>query len=215
MKKLAFITAIAACSLLLTGCVTGRRTIELPITQVGGSTGAKGAIFLSAVEDARVFENKPKEASTPSVDGDVNSLTKEQLATMIGRQRNGYGKALGDIGLNPGDTVVKRTRLLLEEGLRRRGYTVTDNATDPDTMSVKIEQFWAWFTPGMWVISFDANVACKITITRGGTTKTITVRGYANNKGQVASNANWQLAYQKAFDDFLAKLDTELAQAGL
>lgn len=215
MKKSIVILATSLACLLLSGCVTGRRSIDLPVPQLGGGAGAKGAIFVGAIEDARVFENRPKDASTPSIKGDVNSMSKAQLATMIGRQRNGYGKAMGDIELATGDTVMQRTRSLLEEGLRRRGYAVASEATSADTMTVKIEEFWAWFTPGMWTVSFDANVACKITLTRGGTTRTISVKGYANNKGQVASDANWQLAYRKAFDDFLAKLDVALAEAGL
>ena len=211
-RKLLLLAASLAC-LLFSGCVIGRRTIDLPVTQLDGS-GTKGSIFVGTVEDARTFQNKPKDASTPSIDGDVNATSKEQLSQMIGRQRNGYGMAMGDIALSAGDSVVKRTRALLEEGLRRHGYTITAEASG-DAATVKIDEFWAWFTPGMWAVSFEANVACKITLTRGGTATTITVRGYALNKGQVASDANWQLAYSRAFNDFLANLETELSKAGL
>ena len=30
----------------------------------------------------------------------------------------------------------------------------------------------------------------------------------------MASDANWQLAYQRAFQDFLSKLDSKLVEAG-
>jgi hypothetical protein len=43
----------------------------------------------------------------------------------------------------------------------------------------------------------------------------LTIRGYGINKGQVARDANWQLAYQRAFEDFLTKSSAELRNAGL
>lgn len=48
-----------------------------------------------------------------------------------------------------------------------------------------------------------------------GRTKTFAVRGNRRNNGQAASDANWQLACRRAFEDFLPKLDDELANAGL
>jgi hypothetical protein len=34
---------------------------------------------------------------------------------MIGRQRNGFGKAMGDMALPADDSVTKRTRLLVAD----------------------------------------------------------------------------------------------------
>ena len=217
IRLLKITTALAALcsSLFLTGCVVGRRTVDLPVTQLGGTAPSKGSIYVGEIADARHFENKPKDASTPSIDGDVNAVGKEQLGTMIGRQRNTYGKAMGDIALPAGDSVAKRARALVEEGLRRHGYAIATDAATPNTATVQIDEFWAWFTPGMWTISFESNISCKLTITKDGVAKTFTVRGYAINKGQVASDANWQLAYRKAFDDFLEKLVVELKKNDL
>lgn len=215
MKKPLVIIVSSLICLFASGCVVGRRTVALPVNSLGSAGGAKGAIFVSNVDDARVFENQPKNASTPSIDGDVTKISQDQRAQMIGRQRNTYGKAMGDIALPEGDSVTKRARALLEEGLRRHGYAIASEATAANTATVKINEFWAWFTPGMWAITFEANVACQITITVGGKSTTLTVRGYALNKGQVASDANWQLAYRKAFDDFLNNLEAELGRAGL
>jgi hypothetical protein len=110
---------------------------------------------------------------------------------------------------------LKRARALVEEGLRRRGYTIANDPSSAGTATMAIDEFWAWFTPGMWSVSFEAHVACQITITQNGGAKKLTVKGYGRNQGQVASDANWQLAYQRAFGDFFTNLDTALGNAGL
>jgi len=208
------IIALAAC-LITSGCVTGRRTVSLPVTPVTGPGATKGAIFVGAIEDHRGFQNKPSVASIPSIDGDVTKVAKAQLATMIGRQRNAYGKAMGDIALPDGDSVMQRMQALLEAGLKRHGYSISATATAANTATAKITEFWAWCTPGMWSVPFEANVACDFTLSHGGVTTDLMVRGHGRNQGQVASDANWQLAYQRAFDDFLADLNTQLDKAGL
>jgi hypothetical protein len=215
MKNHTLVIAALLSCLLGSGCVTGRRTVGLPVGHVPGTGASKGSLYLGSIEDQRTFQNKPADASTPSVDGDVTKCSKEELATMIGRQRNGYGRALGDIALPPGESVLTRTRALMEEGLKRRGFTIANDPASMGTATVKIDEFWAWFTPGMWTVSFQANVVCQVTVAREGVAKKLVVKGYGRNQGQVASDANWQLAYTRAFDDFLANLEVALSGAGL
>jgi hypothetical protein len=93
--------AIAALS-SQAGCVTGRRTFELPIAAHEVPAANKGRVYIGAVTDDRQFENRPSEPSTPSIDGDVTKLSAAQKDQMIGRQRNGFGKAMGDIALAQG-----------------------------------------------------------------------------------------------------------------
>jgi hypothetical protein len=215
MKRFIVFSALAAASLVFSGCVTGRRIVDLPVAQLSSGQATKGSIFVGEVADTRHFENSPKHPSTPSVNGDVNTMSKEQLGVMIGRQRNAYGAAMGDIALPPVDSVERRSRAVVEEGLRRHGYSISSDPSTANTASVQVDAFWAWGTPGFAAISFEANLLCKITIKRGDITKTLIVRGYGLNKGPVASNGNWQLAYTRAFDDFMANLDKELSVAGL
>jgi hypothetical protein len=85
------IIALLSC-LLSSGCVTGRRTVDLPVSLVPGTGTSKGSLYIASVEDQRAFQNKPSNPSIPSIDGDVTKCSKDQLATMIGRQRNGYGR---------------------------------------------------------------------------------------------------------------------------
>lgn len=215
MKNLkGIILSVLVCS-LFSGCVVGRRTVALSVpTAAPAGFASKGTVVVKKISDDRRFENKPASPSTPSVDGDVNSLSPEQKKTFIGRQRNGYGKAMGDIAMPAGQNVEDRTFELIREGFARRGYTVTAQGDGKDTMEVSIDEFWAWFTPGFWAVSFDSTIACKLTIRRGDQTQTITVKGHGVNVGQVASDANWALAYTRGFEEFLKNLDAELAKAG-
>jgi len=216
MRRVTLVSAaLLGCLVFASGCAVGRRTLPRNVPQTTGIGTAKGTGFIGEVADGRHFENKPQLPSVPSIDGDVTKASKEQLANVIGRQRNTYGGALGDIGLPDHDTVMNRTRLLIEEGFRRKGYAIGTDPTSATTATVVIDEFWAWITPGMWSLSFEANVACRITLKKDGNAKTLNIRGYAINKGQAATNPNWEKAYQAAFAEFLARLDAELTNAGL
>jgi hypothetical protein len=217
MKKLLIVSAlISLIGAFQTGCVVGRRTIALPIPAATTAAPAqKGTIYLEAVTDDRRFENKPAQPSTPSIDGDVNAISAEQRNMMIGRQRGGFGNAMGDIALPSGESVQKRTTALFEEALKRRGYALTTDAAVANKASISIKEFWAWFTPGMWSVSFEARISCVLSVKTAAGAKEITVTSQSYNGGQVASDANWRIAYERAFEDFLKKLDTELATVGL
>jgi len=212
MKKIT-VLALLITALLASGCVTGRRVVALNIPAGTVVEATKGNIDIVQTIDARKFENKPSSPSTPSVDGDVNAMSKDQLKTMIGRQRNGYGAAMGDIQLAGGSNIEMEAQKLVAEGLKRRGYTT--NKAPGNNAVVKVEEFWAWFTPGFAAVTFESRLRCAITLTVNGTKKDLVVNGHGVNKGQVASDANWQLAYSRAFEDFLKNFDSALAGAGL
>lgn len=212
MKKYLLLLA-AASALFNSGCVMGRRTVDLSIPHAASYPAAQGAVTIGKIEDKRVFANKPSDPSTPSIDGDVTQMDAATKAVMIGRQRNGYGHAMGDIGLPQGRSVEVLTRELLTESLNRSGYSV-GKASDK-TVDAEINEFWAWFTPGMFSVSFESRVYCTLTVKRKSDAKTVVIRGYGINKGQVASDDNWQLAYQRAFEDFLSKSSAQLKAAGL
>ena len=214
MNKYIVIFAVAT-ALLSSGCVVGRRTVDLTIPQATEYPSARDSISIGQVRDQRQFENEPRDPSTPSVDGNVTRLDSDTKTSMIGRQRNGFGKAMGDIALPKDRSVILLTRELLIESLRRNGYSVAGAESSDNSVDVDIDEFWAWFSPGMWSVSFEARVYCTLAVRRKADSKTVVIRGYGINKGQVASDENWQLAYQRAFEDFLAKSVSELKNTGL
>jgi len=213
---------VGAAIVLQAGCVTGHRTLDLPPTAapVGASAAAtpavQGLVYLASVTDDRKFENKPDEPSTPSIDGDVTKMSAQDKDRMIGRQRNTFGHAMGDIMLPPGDSVTKRVRGLVEEGLRRDGYQVSSDPNAPNSVALSINEFWAWTTPGFWALTFEAKIQCTLTVNNGnGSARTLSVKGYGKNSGQVAKDANWQDAYKPAFEDFISNLSQQVGQLGL
>ncbi len=213
--KTRYTIGLLAGVMLLTGCVTGSRDIDLAAPEYQSNKQMEGLVYIGNIEDSRKFEAKPSNPSTPSVKGNLASASKDKLSTLIGRQRNGFGKAMGDVTLPAGMTVQDEMRELLTQGLESRGYTVTDDENAPIKLNVDIDKFWAWFSPGMWAVSFEANLACGLDLVSNDGTKKLDVVGYGLNKGQIASDANWQLAYERAFSDFLKNLDKALDKANL
>jgi uncharacterized lipoprotein YajG len=211
-KRLGFLLVLVS-PLLMSSCVTGRRLVPLSVPNSAKAAETRGSVYIQEVTDARRFENSPSDPSVPSIDGDVFKLTPEVKNVMIGRQRNAWGMAMGDIALPAGSSVTETVRMLLEEAFQRHGYKVTRDPKGARAASVRVDEFWAWFTPGMWSVLFEAKIACAITVTQPSG-KTLTIRGHGENSGQVASNANWQLAYARAIDQFLQNSKGELENAG-
>ena len=187
----------SAAALLFSGCVTGHRSFDIPVATAAGSASTKSDKFaIIEVTDDRHFENKPGDPSTPSIKGDVLSLSPAEKSTFIGRQRNGFGHAAGDIALPSGQTVQAKVSDLLAEGFRRRGYTMSASG-DGVALPIKVEirDFWSWTTPGFFALSFEARLNCKVIINRAGHDVVLEVKGYALNHGQLAKNKNWEEAY--------------------
>lgn len=212
-REVSLTVALIMVCALNAGCVTGRRVIALDVPVSPVVQADKGAISIAKVTDERHFENKPAQASTPSIDGDVTTASREMLDTMIGRQRNTFGQALGDVALAPPETVETQVQALLTEGLKRRGYTVGANSSG-DSVDVTIEEFWAWFRPGFAEIAFEAQIRTLVSITASGQKRTLDVAGHGREEGQVASDEHWQRAYQLAYEDYLKNLNSSLADAG-
>ncbi|MFC7291592.1 hypothetical protein [Hirschia litorea] len=205
---------VAAFALLLGGCVTGTRSVDLAMDSYTNDKTASGEIYIASISDERTFEQKPKEPSTPSVKGTLEDMSKDDLSKLIGRQRNSYGKGMGMVALPEGGTIQNEMRKLLVEGLESRGYTVTDNPSAPIQLAVNISDFWAWFTPGAFVVKFEAIVGSELNFS-GSVDQTISPSARSMNKAQIASDANWRLAYKRAFGIFLEDLDKQLDEAGL
>jgi hypothetical protein len=207
--KFATLALIGFAAVLQAGCVTGQRSFTLSIPTHDNPASTQGKVYIAAVTDDRVFQNKPSDPSTPSIDGDVDKLSPQQKDRMIGRQRNAFGGAMGDIALSADQSVTNRTRLLVEQGLMRRGYQISTDANAPISVTVSIIDFWAWTTPGFWALTFEAKISCNLTVKSASGLHTATVKGYGLNHGQVAKNVNWQEAYEPAFEDFISNFGTQ------
>jgi uncharacterized lipoprotein YajG len=214
--KLPVVAFIGAAILLQTGCVTGRRSFALPVPSHDIPAATQGKVYIASVTDDREFQNKPSDPSIPSINGDVTQLSAQQKGQMIGRQRNSFGKATGDMALPADDSVTKRVRLLVEQGLLRKGYEISGDPGVSRSVTVSVQEFWAWMTPGFVALTFEAKLSCLIAVTDGsGSVHTAIVKGYGLNHGQFAKDVNWQEAFNPAFEDFIANFGTQWENLGL
>jgi hypothetical protein len=213
--KLALIALVGAVVVLQSACVTGRRSLSLPVPSHDIPAATRGNVYIDAVTDDREFQNKPSDPSVPSIDGDVSKLSPQEKDQMIGRQRNTFGKAMGDIALPAGDSVTRRMRLLVEQGLMRKGYEISADPGAAKTVTVSVKEFWAWSTPGFFALTFEAKLSCAISVADAAGVHTTTVKGYGLNHGQVAKDGNWQEAYDPAFEDFISNFGLQWENMGL
>jgi len=193
---------------LLGGCAMTRSytTLTVPSPAATIATNTPKVIVIDAVQDAREFQVDPRDPSVPSLkSGKEYALDANQRKSAIGRKRNGYGMALGDYMLKNGQTVESLTRDLVAATLGSLGYRVertADSAPDAEHVSVTIHQFWAWVTPGFWTATIEAKLGTQLRFTGHNGDKSVEVRGYGRNQIQTGREANWQLAYDRAFKDY-------------
>lgn len=213
-RMLGALAAMAAVAALTTGCATSRSEVKLASPGAAmSSTGTGKVVVIRSVKDERVFEQAPREPSTPSIGLEGTSqATAETKARAIGRKRNTYGQALGDVMLEPGQTVEKVVRENLAAALNQAGFQVKSAESagaNPLMLDVRIKKFWAWLNPGFWAVTVSADVATDITASSGGGTNTVGV--HAEDKRQVVTDGAWIELIDKALQDFRAQAAAKLS----
>lgn len=205
--------------MLLAGCATNRSYMRLDISHSSATvTKPTGkAVVIDAVQDARKFEDDPSDPSVPSLKkGDDYKLDAERRKRAIARKRNSWGRAMGDIVLEDGQTVETLTRDLVTDGFARHGYQVlASNASPPADavhVDVTIDEFWAWFTPGMWTVDMEGKIH---TLIRTSTGVQLDVRAYGKNSGGSGKEANWREAFDRTFRDYAARFDEAFSRSGM
>lgn len=170
MTRLASVVLAAALSLGLAACESGRSTVALapaPLTNPNAGQEVK----ITDVVDARLFEARPRQPSTPSLeDGAIGN--RDLTARAIARKRNGQGLAQGDVVLPEGQTVAKLVGETVANGFRRAGYRVLkagDAGYDKALpISVKIVEFWSWSQTN-FISNFTAHHISRLEIKAPGT----------------------------------------------
>jgi uncharacterized lipoprotein YajG len=197
---------------LLTGCATSRSVVA-PAIDAGRNPAQGVAVRIENVTDARTFQARPPQPDMPSLNeqevGD-RSLT----ARAVGRKRNGFGQALGDIVLPENESVAKVVSNALTKGLRESGYRVLAKGEtgyeQAAPVSARVEQFWAWINPGFAAIRTTA----RIEVALAGNLKPIEggkkVTAEAAESMQIVTENDWLVILNKALDAWIANLKTTL-----
>ena len=195
--KAAAIVVLTGCA-ALAGCATSRSEVKLATPTASAQTAAMPAngktIYIRSVTDQRVFEDDPSNPSIPSLGfGGPEKATADVKARAIGRKRNSFGHAEGDVLLKDGQTVTGVIQTDLTAALEQAGYKVVTNAENATTaaivMDVGIKQFWAWFRPGFWEITLTANISTDLSVQ--GEANPIVVTVQAKQEHMAATDSDW------------------------
>ncbi|HIJ78974.1 MAG: hypothetical protein OEY01_07875 [Desulfobulbaceae bacterium] len=217
MKKITFLFSLFLVHFLVVGCATNRGVVNLQLegSTVSQATNGK-SIFVQSVSDARVFEEAPRSADIPSLGfGGATAASNEIKKRAIARKRNGFGKALGDILLDEGQTVEKVVKDTVCRSFKELGYEVIDDPAkvDKDTIIAKvtIDKFWSWMNPGFWAITLNSEISTKIELKDSSKQIDETIYAKVDGKYQVAGTGNWLEIMQKGLTEYSGKLKAEFS----
>lgn len=156
------------------------------------------------------MKNIQKTQDIPSLGfGGAESSTKELKLRAIGRKRNSFGQALGDILLEPGQTVETVIANTLKRSFTEAGYKVLTNkeniTEDAIVLKVSIEKFWAYMTPGFWAITLSSDISTNIEITQNGI-DTITITVHSEGKYRVGTEGNWMEIIHESLQKYISEV---------
>jgi hypothetical protein len=209
------IAALFMC-VTMVGCATSRSEIELGSPQKissGSVASSRQTAVIRTIKDERVFQQDSRNPSVPSLGFEGSALaTAETKARAVGRKRNTYGKALGDVLLRSGQTVEGVIREYLASALEQAGYQIKSEDVAgplPLLIDVHITQFWSWFLPGFWSITLNTNIATDLDLS--GTAAPVTVSVHAEDSRQVATDSAWVNIIGKALEAYRTQVITKAA----
>jgi len=213
-----FLTLVFAISVLFfTGCATkrGEVALQVPTSKVETAPSNGKQVFINSVVDKRIFEVKPPQPSTPSLDPS-EAQDDTIKARAVGRKRNGYGMALGDILLNENQSVPSVIKTSLKEALVDKGYHVIENKTEITSQTyiadVKIIKFWSWMNMGFWALTISCEIQTDIEFKQEGNPKTYSLHVKAADSFQTGMESNYIEVMQKALKEYSLQVKKEIQE---
>lgn len=206
MFRNSILVCVLAGATLVAGCATSRSEVKLGGTDTASYAVTKSKVILiRSVTDERVFEQSPSEPSTPSLGGEGATLASaDTKARAIGRKRGGFGKALGDVLLENGQTVAGVVRENLTNALKQAGYRTTSNAAEagpaPVIIDVRIKQFWAWIQPGFWALTLHADITTNLEVSGNASPTVVSVN--TQDSRQIVTDSSWIEIVDQALKDY-------------
>ncbi|MBF0384407.1 MAG: flagellar biosynthesis protein [Candidatus Omnitrophica bacterium] len=215
MSRLAKFYFLISFVLLSTGCATNRGFLGIDVP-AGSLTVPNGKqVYIRSITDNRQFQDKPSTPDIPSLGFDsLKEATADIKNRAMARKRNSYGKAMGDILLEEGQSVQGVIYQATRNSLFSLGYAVVSKEEEarPDAiiLDISIDKFWGWLEPGFWAISLKSEITTTNTITMPKQDSPILIKATAKNTCQVGSEANWKKVFRLVIDDFIEKAKIEL-----
>ena len=209
-------TAVLATILSMTGCATTRGTLDLQV-ELPPNPSSEIAFQEPVITDARRFQPSPPDPSIPSLRNEDEIGDMSITSRAIARKRNSYGMAMGDILLPEGRTVGALASDAIVRAFRSAGYMVV-SPSDPDfaralPVSARIDQFWAWVTPGFWAMAIEFEARIHVVSKLGQFADGEDVRGYIRLKSAAVSSEKWKATIDRGLEDFSASLANAISAA--
>lgn len=214
--KLSFVTFLTSI-LFLSGCASvGRSVVAVPAPASGETAKSNGKeVFINMAIDKRIFELKPNEPSTPSLDADEDQSNKIKLRA-IARKRNAYGKAMGDILLPEGQTVESLIDATIRQAFIEDGYKVIAKreqiTNDTYVVDVQVKKFWLWMNPGIWAITLSGEISTDISVKNKNAIDKKSIDVKASNTFQTGAESNWMEVMQHALKVYISDLKLKLKE---
>lgn len=150
-------------ALTVSACATNRSviTVEAP---TGEQPKSSHFAKITEVRDLRQFSVNPRDPSQPSLGSEEEIRDPKITGRAVGRKRNGYGMALGDVAVPESTSVAGLVRDAARKALQDRGYVVVEQNSPQYAqalpLSLDVQQFWTWISLGMFegTFTFDATV---------------------------------------------------------
>ena len=209
-----FVSMLFAGAFLLNGCATSRGLVSLttPTSEKVAATNGM-EIYIRSVVDKRIFEVDPKSPDIPSLDP-AEPQNEDIKRRAIARKRNTFGKGLGDILLNEGQTVESVISDSLRQAFIEEGYTVIGNssnlAKNSRIVDVEINKFWSWMNPGFWAITLSTEIGTDVIVRGAGDVEKKTVHVKAADHFQTAVDGNWLGVMHTALRDYINEVKTKI-----
>lgn len=191
--------ALVSASAILGGCATSRSEVKLSSPPAGSAAVTKQrAVVIQSVRDERSFAVAPSDPSTPSLGTEGGG--DDVKARAIARKRNTYGQALGDVMLQPGQSVTGLVRDHLAAAFRQAGYRVAPDVASagpsPLLVDVRIRKFWSWVQPGFVAMTIHSQIESDLQLAGSGATTTVSVK--LDDPRAAVTDSAWTEAVDKA-----------------
>jgi hypothetical protein len=203
-----------ALAVSLAGCALGRDEVSLAsahLAAVSAATSKGKTVFIRNVTDDRDFTKGNDNASMPSLESDAQNPEIRNRA--ITRKYNAYGMALGDVLLEPGQTVTAQVSDTLRQAFQGAGYTVVTSAGGnpaPVIVDVRVKQFWTWRKMGFTTITLIADIETELTIA-GSKPQLALIKAHVEDDRVVAAPSATTESLQQALTAYRTEAITKLA----
>jgi hypothetical protein len=198
---------LAALAIGLYGC-----SLVVDLEPPAGTPPATAASAkIVEIRDLRHFEAAPRDPSTPSLASDDGAIS----ARAVGRLRNNWGAARGNVLLPEGRTIFDLMRGITTAALESNGYRVVDQTSpqyaEAAPLAIDIDQFWQWRSnpPGGVQLEFRAIVTMRSAQLIGN--DAATASGYARAFDTfMLTNSDRLGVFQRGMDDLAQNMSAKI-----